>query len=177
MSELFQKLQKMLKQPATPEKRFIRHANEAEMINTAIANLSEIEMGRILAQFVENENKTITILRGRFNNDFATSEDSIYVSIPSNMDVDDPQITIRLAGAIRIAMQESDPMLRRVGVDRGESIYVQREEHKHEDKLFWQTGVVYELGTFAGREEFIDSFTLMGYGALLSAYEEDLNNG
>jgi hypothetical protein len=51
---------------------------------------------------------------------------------------------------------------------------VHREGQKFEDKLYWQTGVVYELGVLGDKTEFIDSFALMGYGALIDAYQQDL---
>jgi hypothetical protein len=45
---------------------------------------------------------------------------------------------------------------------------------KLEDKLFWETVIVYELGKIANKNEFIDSFTLMGYYNLIDGYEKDL---
>ena len=91
------------------------------------------------------------------------------------MPVNDPSITLWLAGALRESSQEYDPHLKRVSLQNGETIYFHREQKKLEDKLFWQTGVAYELGKLANKPEFIDSFIVMGYYSLIEAYEKDLN--
>ena len=129
---------------------------------------------RKLLKFINDNEIKITVLRGRFNRDYSPSEETVFISVSNDIDITDPAITIHLAGSIRETAQERDQMLRRVGIDRGESIYVHREGQKFEDKLFWQTGIVYELGKVAGKTEFIDSFTLMGYSSLVDAYEHDL---
>ena len=175
-NKLFSKLNSILKKEKPPEKRLIRHPQEREIINIAIANLSQCEMGKALLEFIDSHHLDVTVLRGKRNRDYPTSKNGIYISVSTRMDIEDPEITIHMAGAIRETMQEHDPHLRRLGVDNSESAYVMREEQKFEDKLFWQTGVAYELNQQANRREFIDAWYLMGYGALLDAYERDLNN-
>jgi hypothetical protein len=176
MKNPFESLNGLLKSKEPAERRIIRHPKETEIIEIAMNNLSQSEMGTELARHIHDNNIMMTVLRGRHSRNFTTSADTIYIAAPDNIDVDAPELTIMLVGAIRESAQEMDNMLRRVGVDNGESIYVHREGQKFEDKLFWQTGVVYELGQVAERTEFVDAFMIMGYGALLDAYAEDLES-
>lgn len=174
MKNPFESLNAAIKKTRLHENRRLRHTHETEIIETAMANLSQSEMGAALVEFIYANNLTVSILRGRYSRDYAPSDDTIFLSVSSDAAIDDPAITIHMAGAIRETAQEHDNHLRRVGVDHGESIYVHREGQKFEDKLFWQTGIVYELGVLGGRTEFIDSFTLMGYSSLIDAYAHDL---
>jgi hypothetical protein len=176
-TNLFSKLNGFLKKEKQPEKRMIRHAQEREIINIALANLSHCDMGRVLLGFIEEHSLDITVLRGRKNRDYASSKNAVFISVGSNMNIEDPEITIHMAGAIRETMQEYEQQLRRLSIDNSENAYVLREEQKHEDKLFWQTGVVYEMGRLNDYPEYIDAFMLMGYGALVDAYERDLDHG
>jgi hypothetical protein len=176
-TNLFTKLNGFLKKEKQPEKRMIRHAQEREIINIALANLSHCDMGRVLLGFIEEHSLDITVLRGRKNRDYASSKNAVFISVGSNMNIEDPEITIHMAGAIRETMQEYEQQLRRLSIDNSENAYVLREEQKHEDKLFWQTGVVYEMGRLNDYPEYIDAFMLMGYGALVDAYERDLDHG
>lgn len=170
----FQSLNTLFTTEKPLEKRRLRHTFESEIINIALDNLSQSPMGIELIEFINEKEINIAILRGRTNRAYSITEKFVHISVADNAYIDDPEITIHLAGAMREAAQEYDTMLRRVGVDHGESIYVHREGQKFEDKLFWQTGIVYELGILANREEFIDSFTLMGYRSLIDAYQDDL---
>ena len=174
MNTLFESLNNVLKSDKPKENRRLRHPHETEIIERAMNNLSQSDMGRELIDFVQDNNIVINILRGRHNRDHSNSDNVVFMSLAENINIRDPEITIHLAGAIREVAQEHDTHLRRVAVEQGESIYVHREGMKYEDKLYWQTGVVYELGKVAGKVEFIDSFTLMGYGLLVDAYEQDL---
>ncbi len=174
MKNPFESLNAALKIKKPHENRRLRHPNETEIINIALNNMAQSEIGTELSRFIEDSNINISILRGRESRDYAPSDQTVFLSVNEDLDIRDPIITIHLAGAIRETAQEHDKMLRRVGVDHGESIYVHREAQKFEDKLYWQTGLVYELGRVAGRTEFIDSFTLMGYSSLVDAYENDL---
>ena len=176
MNKLFESLNGILKSDKPRENRRLRHAQETEIIDIAKANLSQSEMGAELLDFVKKQDIKISILRGRYNRNHTMSEDAVFITVNDNIDIRSADITIHLAGAIREAAQEQDQMLRRVGVEQGENIYVHREGQKFEDKLFWQTGIVYELGVVAHKSEFIDSFTLMGYGSLIDAYEQDLKS-
>jgi hypothetical protein len=176
-TNLFSKLNGFLKKEKPPEKRMIRHPQEREIINIALANLSHCDMGRALLSFVDEHHLDITVLRGRKNRDYASSKNAVFISVGANMDITDPEITIHMAGSIRETMQEYDQHLRRLSVDNSENAYVLREEQKHEDKLFWQTGIVYEMGRLHDHPEYIDAFMLMGYGALVDAYERDLDHG
>jgi len=170
----FESLNKLLKSEKPPERRLLRHPQEREIIDIAFNNLSLSEMGAELVTFVKEYDIKITVLRGRDNRDFAPSDKAVFISVADDMEVDDPEITIHLAGAIRETSHEYDPMLKRVRFENGESIHYHREYQKYEDKLFWETGIVYELGKIANKTEFIDSFTLMGYYNLIEAYEKDL---
>lgn len=174
---LFAKLNGFIKKEQSPEKRMIRHAQEREIINIALANLSHCDTGRALLNFIDEHHLDITVLRGRRNRDYTSSKNAIFISVGATMDIHDAEISIHMAGAIRETMQEYNQQLRRLNADHSETSYVLREEQKHEDKLFWQTAVVYELGKLNDQSEFIDAFILMGYGALVDAYERDLNNG
>lgn len=174
MNKLFESLNNILKTDKPRENRRLRHPKETEIIEIAKANLSQSEMGVELLNFIKDNDVIISVLRGRYNRNHTTSSEAIFISVSDDIDIHSADITIHLAGAIREAAQESDQMLRRVGVDSGESIYVHREGQKFEDKLYWQTGIVYELGKVAQKSEFIDSFTLMGYSSLIDAYEQDL---
>lgn len=176
MKNPFESLNSAIKKVRSPERRRLRHPQETEIIDVAMANMDSVPIGQELTQFIRDNNIRISILRGRQSRDYAPSDQTVFLSVSDNVEIDDPTITIHLAGAIRETAQEYDNMLRRVGVDRGESIYVHRETQKFEDKLFWQTGLVYELGKLHGKTEFIDSFMLMGYSSLVDAYEEDINN-
>ena len=174
MKNPFDSLNNLLSKETKPEKRMIRHSKEREIIDIALNRLSQSEMGQELVDFVRNYDIKISVLRGADNRDYAPSKEAVFISVSESMDIDDPEITIHMAGAIRECSHEYDPMLCRVSVDRGESIHYQREAQKFEDKLFWEAGIVYELGKIAGKTEFIDSFTLMGYYNLIEAYEKDL---
>lgn len=175
MNKLFESLNNILKSDKPRENRRLRHPKETEIIDIAKSNLSQSEMGAELLSFLNKENISIAVLRGRYNRSHTTSKNTIYITVYEDIDIRSADITIHLIAAIRQAAQEYDNMLRRVGVEQGESIYVHREGQKFEDKLYWQTGIVYELGKIAHKTEFIDSFTLMGYGSLIEAYEQDLN--
>jgi hypothetical protein len=153
----------------------IRHSREAEIVDIALNNLSQSELGMVMVDFIRDNNVIITVLRGSDNRDYAPDKDHIFISVSEGSDVDDPAHTINLAGAIREAGQEYEPHLKRLTIDHGESIHFHREEKKFEDKIIWQTAIVYELGKIANRSEFIDSFTLMGYSYLVDAYEKDIN--
>jgi len=175
MKNPFESLNNLIKIEKPPEKRMIRHSKEREIIDTALANLSESALGQELVQFITENNIKITVLRGRDNRDYTPSKDSVFISVAEDMDADDPEITIHLVAAIRESMQEHDPMLRTPSLDQGEAIYVHRMGQKDDDKLIWQTKVTYELGKLAKKSEFIDSFTLMGYHSLIDVYEKELN--
>lgn len=158
-----------------PERRFIRHPQEREIIENALNNLSMSDKGQELIDFVNSNDLKITVLRGQHNREFTPNKTNAYLTISESTHINDPSITIHMIGAIREAMHEHDPMLKKVSYDQGESIYVQREERKLSDKLQYQTIIVYELGKIANKSEFIDSFLLMGYYDLIVAYEKDLN--
>ena len=170
----FESLNKLLNSDKSPERRMIRHSKEGEIIEIALNNLSQCEMGQELVDFVNNYNVKISVLRGVENRDYSPTKDSVFISVSENTDVNDPTITIHLAGALREASHEYDPKLKRVSIDNGESIHYHREYQKFEDKLYWETGIVYELGKLSNKTEFIDSFTIMGYHSLIDAYEKDL---
>jgi len=176
MNKLFESLNGILKSDKPLENRRLRHPQETEIIDIAKANLSQSEMGTELLNFINDNNIKISVLRGRYNRTHTMSDNVAFISAYEDVDVRSPDLTINLVAAIREVAQEHDTMLRRVGVDSGESLYVHREGQKFEDKLYWQTGVVYELGRVANKLEFIDSFTLMGYGSLIDAYEQDLKS-
>ena len=174
MSKLFESLNKIIKNDKPAESRRLRHPKETEIITEAMNRLSQSEMGVELINFVKEKEVNIHVLRGRDNRDHSNSGTDIYITVAEDIDIRSPEITILMTGAIREAAQEYDTHLRRLGIEHGESIYVHREGQKFEDKLYWQTGIVYELGKIAGKTEFIDSFTLMGYASLIDAYERDL---
>ena len=174
MKNPFESLNTLLKSEKHPEKRMIRHSKEREIIDIALGNLSQSELGQELVDFIKDYDIKISVLRGRDNRDYTPSKDAVFISVADDTDIDDPEITIHLAGAIRETYHEYDPKLRRIDPSNGESIYVQREQHKFEDKLLWETAVVYELGKLANKSEFIDSFAAMGYYSLIDAYEKDL---
>lgn len=174
MKNPFESLNILLKNDKPLEKRMIRHSKENEIIDIALNRLSQSEMGQELVDFVHNYNVKITVLRGTENRDYAPTKDAVYLAISESTATDDPAHTIYLAGALREASHEYDNHLKRISLENGESIHYHREYQKFEDKLFWQTGIVYELGIIANKSEFIDSFTLMGYSDLIDAYEKDL---
>ncbi len=174
MKNPFDSLNAILKSDKKPEKRMIRHSREREIIDICLNRLSQSEMGQELVDFVREYDIKISVLRGAQNRDYAPSKEAVFISVSESMDINEPEITIHMAGAIRECSHEYDPMLCRVSVDRGESIYIHREEQKFDDKMYWKTGIVYELGKIAGKTEFIDSFTLMGYSNLIDIYENDL---
>ena len=175
MKNPFESLNLLLKSEKPPERRMIRHSKEREIIDIALNNLSQSEMGQELVDFVNNYNVKISVLRGVDNRDYAPTKDSVFISVSESAEIDDPAHTINLAGALREASHEYDPHLKRVSIANGESIHYHREYKKFEDKLYWETGIVYELGKLSNKTEFIDSFTIMGYYSLIDAYEKDLN--
>jgi len=174
MKNPFASMNSALKKEVKPEKRMIRHSKEREIIDITLNNLAQSEMGKELVDFVKDYDIKISVLRGTQNRDYAPSKEAVFITVSENMDIADPEITIHMAGAIRECSHEYDPMLRRVDPSNGESIYVHREEQKFDDKMYWMTGIVYELGKIAGKTEFIDSFTLMGYYNLIDVYEKEL---
>ena len=173
-SSLFDKLGKLLKQEKTPERRLVRHPQEKEIIDIAQGNLRQSELGQELLDFLKEKDIQISVLRGRVTRDFAPGDKAVYITVADNTPIEDPDITIYLVGAIREAAQEYDQMLKKIPFERGESLFIQREEAKLQDKLIWQTNIVYELGKLANKTEFIDSFAAMGYYNLIEAYEKDL---
>jgi len=160
---LFDRLNNLIKREKPPEKRLLRHAREREIIDIALSHMSQSPMAQELIDFMNEKDIQITVLRGRENRDYAPSNKMVYISVVDDLDIHDPEITIHMIGAIRESIQEYDPHLRRITPNQGESLYVHREGQKFEDKMLWQTGIVYELGKMANKDEFIDSFTLMGY--------------
>lgn len=174
MESLFASLKKAVKSDKQPEKRLIRHSREREIIDYALGMLSLSEKGQQLLDFVNEKQIKISVLRGRQSRDYTPQENSVYVSVSEDMPITDPDITIHMAGALRAAMQEFDPNLRKPDIDKGESFFVHRMGEKSDDKLIWQAIIVYELGNFANKPEFIDSFATMGYYSLIQAYEKDL---
>lgn len=174
MKDLFESINAKIRKKIPTENRRLRHSKEREIIDNALGNLSQSDIGTELIEFINEKKVEISVLRGRYNRDHSMSDNHVFISVSEDTNIDDPEITIRLVGAIRETAQEGEQMLRRVGIESGESIYVHREGQKFEDKLYWQTGVVYELGILADRPEFLDSFTLMGYGTLVDAYEADI---
>lgn len=173
MKNPFESLNTLLKNDKPVEKRMIRHSKEREIIDIALNRLTQSEVGKILADFVSDYDVKITVLRGTDNRDYVPTKDSVFIAASESSEVNDPAHTIHLAGALREASQEYEPQLKRVSVDNGESIYYHREQKRFEDKIIWQTAVVYELGKIANKSEFIDTFTLMGYSYLIDAYEKD----
>jgi hypothetical protein len=173
MKNPFESLNTLLKKETKPEKRMIRHSREREIIDIALNRLSQSEMGQELVDFVRDYDIKISVLRGAQNRDYAPSKEAVFIAVSESMDIADPEITIHLAGAIRECSHEYDPMLQKIPFERGETIYFQREEQKLADKLQWQGIIVYQLGKLAGKTEFLDSFTIMGYSSIIDAYEKD----
>lgn len=158
-----------------PERRFIRHPQEREIIENALNNLSMSDKGQELIDFVNSNDLKITVLRGQHNREFTPNKTNAYLTISESTHINDPSITIHMIGAIREAMHEYDPQLKTPSLSQGESIYVHRMGQKDDDKLIWQTMIVYELGKIANKSDFLDTFMLMGYYDLIDAYEKDLN--
>ncbi len=154
----------------------VRHSREKEIIDIALSNLTQSEMGSELTEFARDYDVKISVLRGTENRDYVTGAQAAYIAVSEETASEDPINTISLAGALREASHEYDPQLKRISINNGESVHYHREHKKYEDKLFWQTGIVYELGILSNRTEFIDSFTLLGYYNLIEAYEKDLQN-
>lgn len=174
MKNPFANLNELFKTEKPPERRLVRHPQEKEIIEIALNNLSESALGKELVDFVKENNIKISVLRGRNTRDFAPTTEVTYISVADDIDINDPEITINMVASIRGAEQEADQRLRSIPYERGESLYVQREEQKLSDILQYQAKIVYELGILANKTEFIDSFTLMGYYSLIEAYENDL---
>ena len=170
----FEALKKAVSNTKPAEKRLIRHAQEREIIDYALNNLAQSEAGQELVDFANENEIKITILRGGPTRDYTSNAKNAYLVASDSVEFDDPDLTIHLTGALREAIQEYDPALRRMGLEKGESMYTHREGQKFEDKLFWQTIIVYELGKLANKSEFIDSFGSMGYYDLIEGYEKDL---
>jgi hypothetical protein len=176
MQNPFEAIKKAVTRETKPEKRLIRHAREREIIDIALGNLALSEAGQELVDFARENEIQMTVLRGREARDYTSNAKNAYIVAPDSIDIDDPDLTIHLTGAIREAIQEYDPSLRRMGLEKGEQLYTHREGQKFEDKLFWQTIIVYELGKLANKSEFIDSFATMGYYNLIDGYEKDLTS-
>lgn len=174
MKNPFEALKKAVGKETKAEKRLIRHAREREILDIALGNMSQSEAGQELLDFARENDINFAVLRGRDARDYTSNAKNAYIVAPDSIDSDDPDLTIHLVGAIRESIQEYDPNLRRIALEKGEDLYVHREGQKFEDKLFWQTIIVYELGKIASRTEFIDSFATMGYYSLIEGYEKDL---
>lgn len=170
----FTALKKAVTSDKPVEKRIIRHSREREIIDHCLGMLSLSEAGQELIDFAAENDIKYTVLRGRTARDYAPNARNAYIVIPDIMDTDSADVVIHFTGALREAIQEFEPSLRRIGVEQGEQTYVHREGQKLEDKLFWQTIIVYELGIMANKSEFIDSFASMGYYNLIDGYEKDL---
>ena len=170
----FMALKKATTDKKPVEKRIIRHANEKEIINHCLAMLSLSEAGQELLDFAAANDIKYTVLRGRTARDYAPIAHNAYIIVPDTMPIDSADIVIHFIGALREAIQEYEPDLRRIGIEKGESIYAYKEAEKFEDKMLWQTITVYELGKLANNPEFIDSFAAMGYYHLIEGYEKDL---
>ena len=174
MKNPFESLKNAINKEKPAEKRMIRHPQESEIIEIALNNMSLSEAGQELVDFANENDIKITILRGRDTRDYTSNAKNAYVVVSGNTEIDDPDITIHLTGSLREAIQEYEPSLRRIGIEKGENLWMYRDQQKFEDKLYWQMVIVYELGKFANRTEFIDSFATMGYYNLIEAYEKDL---
>lgn len=174
MSSLFESLNKAIKKNMAPRKSGYRHEREAEIISHALAMLSLSPKGCELIAFKNNSNIKIGVLKSKTSVDYVPSEKTAYVSATYGQKIDDPAIVIHLAGALREAMQDYDPSLKKPTVSMGQAAFANRFGDKVEDKLIWQTIIVYELGKMANKSEFIDSFRAMGYDNLIQAYEKDL---
>jgi hypothetical protein len=161
--------------PKPVDKRVLRHRKEREIIEHCRLMLGLSEAGQELLGFADENNIQFSILRGRAARDYAPNAYNAYVVVPDDMKMTDPDIVIHFVGALREAIQEHDPDLRRFTVDKGEQAYVSREVERFDDKMIWETIIVYELGIFEGRTEYIDSFATMGYYNLIESYEKDLS--
>ena len=125
MNKLFESLNKVLKNDKPVENRRMRHPKETEIITEAMNRLAQSEMGSELIQFVEDHNVRLHVLRGRDNRNHSNSSSDVFISVADDIDIRAAEITILMAGAIRDAAQEHDTHLRRLGVEHGESIYVE----------------------------------------------------
>jgi len=176
MNSLLDSLNSFIKSAKTPERRMIRHPHESEIIEHSLNELRQCATGTVLVEFMEHNAVILNILRGRYHRNFVTNKDTAYVSIPESVTYDSPESVILVAGSLREAMQEYDQMLKKVGVEQGETIYVHREEKRHENKLFWKSAIVYELGVLKNHLEYVEAFNMMGYASLLEAYQEDMES-
>jgi len=167
-------LKKAVTAEKTVEKRIIRHANEREIIEHCLNMLSLSDAGQELIDFAAENDIKYTVLRGRTARDYAPNSQNAYIVVPDSMPTDSADIVIHFTGALKEAIQEYEPDLRRIGVEKGEAVYAYKEAEKFEDKMLWQTIIVYELGKLANKSEFIDSFAAMGYYHLIEGYEKDL---
>lgn len=170
----FDALNNAVKKAATPPKGGFRHEKEVEIVKHALEMLALSPKGRELIAFKNNHNISIGVLKSKNSVDYAPSERTAYISASSGQKADDPALTINLAGALREAMQEHDNTLKKPEISMTQANYNNRFIDKIEDKLVWQTLVVYELGKIANKSEFIDTFAAMGYSNLIESYEKDL---
>lgn len=158
------------------DKRVMRHSKEREIIEHCKEMLGLSEAGRELLDFARDNDIQYSVLRGRTARDYAPNAHNAYIVVPDTMRLTDPDIVIHFTGALREAIQDHDPELQRLTVDKGEQAYVSREVERFDDKMIWKTIIVYELGILEGKSEYIDSFATMGYYNLIESYEKDLTS-
>ena len=174
MKNPFAQLNTLLKTEKEPERRLIRHPREREIIEIALNNLKDSPKAQELVAYMEYRGIKAGVLRGRIGREYAPNKEKFFISVADDVDIHDPKITIDFVGALARSVQEYNPHLCTIDPARGETLYVHREEQKFHDMLTWQTAFVYELGKMVNKDEFIDSFTIMGYSSLIDAYEKDL---
>lgn len=174
MTNPFDALNKAVKRNVEPRKGGFRHDREDEIIAHALDNLALSAKGRELIAFRNTYDIQIGVLKSKNPVDYVPAEKTAYISATSSQNIDDPELTIHLAGALREAMQEHIDNLKKPTVAMGQTNFANRFGDKVEDKLIWQTLIVFELGKNANKSEFIDTFRAMGYSDLIESYEKDL---
>lgn len=178
MSDLVAKLNKALKSgPAKAPSGSLRHDNEAGILESAKKLLAKSEVGRELLQFAADNGISIHVLRNKDDFGVLPDQKAVFISCPAGQDMPGVRAVIRLAGALREAMQETTgeherPKSAKIGRER----FMQQQMDQQKDMLYWQTAVVYEIHEAAGLLEIVDEYAAMGYLSLYEAYVQDLQS-
>ena len=176
MSDLIAKLNKALKPKGNSSQQGnFRHENEAAILEAAKNLLVTSEVGQELLEFAAENGVSIHVLRNKQDFGVLPDEKAVFVSCPAGVDMPTARVVIRLAGALREAMQElkglyTRPKTSKIGKDR----FIQQQTEQQKNMLFWQTAVVHEIYEATGLSQIVDEFAAMGYSDLYEAYKKDL---
>lgn len=174
MSDLLAKLNKALKPQGNKNSvGSFRHENESAILEAAIKLLSISEAGSELIAYAKQHEISMHVLRNKQDFGVLPDQKAVFVSCPAGVMMPTSRVVLRLAGALRDAMQSENGAFPRPDVRAGKERYVHAKLNKAADVALWQTAVAYEIHEKTGLLEIIDELFSMGYRSIYEGYKAD----